>query len=216
MGRRGPHAELRSRALAGGTPKSRAREKVRVCCIRIPIPMHSRRRSPSLKRASRLALRWRTNLKSRSADCMNRSALRSATGMQVHQSICPDDEDEPPYEEIRYLPTTMPGARLPSVFRDNGTPLFDQLAEDGFTLLALGAGEEETIPMEVAARAAALPLTVLPVDESHIREVYGRRFVLVRPDQHVCWRGDRVPADSARIIDIIRGAASSSGDTHVC
>lgn len=132
-------------------------------------------------------------------------------------AICPDDgEDEPAYEEIRYLPTTMPGARLPSVFRDNGTPLFDQLANDGFTLLALGASVEEAVPMEVAARAAALPLTVLQVEDSHIRGVLGRRFVLVRPDQHVCWRGDSIPADSSRIIDIIRGAASAPGDTHGC
>jgi len=130
--------------------------------------------------------------------------------------ICPDDEDEPAYEEIRYLPTTMPGARLPNVFRDDGTPIFDQLAEDGFTLLALGASTDEALPMQVAARAAALPLTVLPIDESHIHEVYGHRFLLIRPDQHVCWRGDCVPADSARIIDIVRGAASATGDTHVC
>jgi 2-polyprenyl-6-methoxyphenol hydroxylase-like FAD-dependent oxidoreductase len=122
--------------------------------------------------------------------------------------ICPDDEAEPPYEEIRYLPTTTPGARLPSVFRDNGTALFDQLSEDGFTLLVLGASVEEAAPMEVAARAAALPLTVLQADEPHIRAVYGHRFLLVRPDQHVCWRGDSVPADSARMIDIVRGASN--------
>ena len=122
--------------------------------------------------------------------------------------ICADGEAEPPYEEIRYLPTTSPGARLPSVFRENGTALFDQLSEEGFTLLALGAGVEEAAPMEAAARVAGLPLTVLQVDESHIREVYDRRFVLVRPDQHVCWRGDRVPADSARIWDVVRGASN--------
>ena len=130
--------------------------------------------------------------------------------------ICPDDEGQPAYEEIRYLPTTTPGARLPSVFRDNGTALFDQLATDGFTLLVLGAGIDEAAPMEVAARTAALPLTVLPVDEPSIRTAYGHRFVLVRPDQHVCWRGEHVPANCAGIIDIIRGAANSRGDAHAC
>lgn len=148
------------------------------------------------------------------------SRLYEALGIEIGYRytgspvICPDDGGEPPYEEILYLPTTVPGARLPSVFRDDGTPLFDQLAENGFTLLVLGAGAEEAAPMEVAARAAAVPLTVLPVDEPQIRAVYGRRFVLVRPDQHVCWRGDHIPADSARIIDIVRGAASVSGGVH--
>lgn len=150
------------------------------------------------------------------------SRLYEALGIEIGYRyadspvICRDDEGEPAYEEIRYLPTTQPGARLPSVFRDNGAALFDQLAADGFTLLVLGASSEEAAPMQVAARAAALPLTVLPIDEPHIREVYGCRFVLVRPDQHVCWRGDRVPADSARILEIVCGAASASGDAHVC
>jgi 2-polyprenyl-6-methoxyphenol hydroxylase-like FAD-dependent oxidoreductase len=121
--------------------------------------------------------------------------------------VCADDNGAAAYEEVRYLPTAMAGARLPSVFRDNGTALFDQLDRGGFTLLALGASEKEAGPMKAAAQAVALPLTVLPVDEPHIREVYGRRFVLVRPDQHVCWRGDNIPADSRRIIDIVRGAA---------
>jgi 2-polyprenyl-6-methoxyphenol hydroxylase-like FAD-dependent oxidoreductase len=148
------------------------------------------------------------------------SRLYEALGIEIGYRylgspvICPDDEDVPPYEEVRYLPTTMPGARLPSVFRDDGTALFDRLAADGFTLLVLGASVEEAAPMEVAARAVALPLTVLPVDEPRIRGVYGHRFVLVRPDQHVCWRGDRIPADSARIVDIVRGAAGASGGAH--
>ena len=150
------------------------------------------------------------------------SRLYEALGIEIGYRyagspvICPDDGPEAPYEEIRYLPTTTPGARLPSVFRDNGNALFDQMAADGFTLLVMGESAEEAVPMEVAARAAALPLTVLPVDEPRIRAVYGHRFVLVRPDQHVCWRGDRVPDNSARIIDTVRGAASASGEAHVC
>jgi flavin-dependent monooxygenase StaC len=28
----------------------------------------------------------------------------------------------------------------------------------------------------------------------------------VRPDGHVAWRGDEIPADAARVIDTARGA----------
>jgi hypothetical protein len=39
-----------------------------------------------------------------------------------------------------------------------------------------------------------------------VREVYQRDFVLVRPDGHVAWRGDELPASAGEIIDQVRGA----------
>jgi len=37
-------------------------------------------------------------------------------------------------------------------------------------------------------------------------ELYAKRLVLVRPDGHVAWRGDRSPADPMGVIDTVRGA----------
>jgi hypothetical protein len=37
-------------------------------------------------------------------------------------------------------------------------------------------------------------------------ELYRLKLVLVRPDQHVAWRGDKEPADPLELIDIVRGA----------
>ena len=36
--------------------------------------------------------------------------------------------------------------------------------------------------------------------------VGGRALVLVRPDGHVAWRGDKVPKDPMSVIDRVRGA----------
>ena len=36
---------------------------------------------------------------------------------------------------------------------------------------------------------------------------YDRALVLARPAQHVAWRGGRLPADPAALIDRLRGAA---------
>ena len=36
--------------------------------------------------------------------------------------------------------------------------------------------------------------------------LYDRALVLVRPDGHVAWRGDREPVDALSMIDIVRGA----------
>jgi hypothetical protein len=36
--------------------------------------------------------------------------------------------------------------------------------------------------------------------------LYARKLVLVRPDGHVAWRGDALPADATALIDRVRGA----------
>jgi hypothetical protein len=52
-----------------------------------------------------------------------------------------------------------------------------------------------------------VPLTFTTIAEPHIAALYERRFVLVRPDGHVAWRGDRMPEDALCVIDVVRGAA---------
>jgi hypothetical protein len=47
------------------------------------------------------------------------------------------------------------------------------------------------------------------VQDAPAEMLYERRLVLVRPDGHVAWRGDEVPADPLQVIDKIRGAASA-------
>jgi hypothetical protein len=46
-----------------------------------------------------------------------------------------------------------------------------------------------------AAEDSAVPLMVLEINDKPVRDLYDRDFVLVRPDQHITWRGNRVPAD---------------------
>ena len=41
-------------------------------------------------------------------------------------------------------------------------------------------------------------------------ELYRHNLVLVRPDQHVSWRGDAEPADPLDLVDLVRGAARTS------
>ncbi len=49
-------------------------------------------------------------------------------------------------------------------------------------------------------------MTFVPIAEPQIAAVYERKFVLVRPDGHVAWRDDRMPADASRLVDVVRGA----------
>jgi len=44
------------------------------------------------------------------------------------------------------------------------------------------------------------------LDAPEARGLYARNLVLVRPDQHVAWRGDKEPAAPLGLIDLVRGA----------
>lgn len=99
--------------------------------------------------------------------------------------VCADGEDAP-QEWLTYTPTTVPGVRLPNVFLDDGTALHDALGP-WFTLLAVGVAPDEGLVQ--AARERGLPLKVLAPRDGWLQDVYGQRQMLVRPDQHVAWRG---------------------------
>jgi hypothetical protein len=53
-----------------------------------------------------------------------------------------------------------------------------------------------------------VPLKVLDIERPSTAIFYGGGLVLSRPDQHVAWRGDKLPADPLGLIDRIRGAAN--------
>ena len=119
--------------------------------------------------------------------------------------VCHERGDGPAYEWEHYEPGTWPGRRAPNVFLADGRPIFDTFGR-GFTLLSFGGGAGEVL--EAAARQAGLPLTVVQIDDGHAAKLYERRLVLVRPDQHVGWRGDADPgpSEAADIINRVRGA----------
>jgi hypothetical protein len=54
----------------------------------------------------------------------------------------------------------------------------------------------------------ARPLKVLDIEPPTSAMFYGSGPVLSRPDQHVAWRGNTLPADPLALIDRVRGAAS--------
>jgi 2-polyprenyl-6-methoxyphenol hydroxylase-like FAD-dependent oxidoreductase len=103
-----------------------------------------------------------------------------------------------------YQPTTWPGARLPHVWLDDGTPIQDRIGE-GYTILKLGGTDLDARGLEAALRASGAPVTVLEVADAAAREVYAHDLILVRPDLHVVWRGATAPDDPVRIAAIATG-----------
>jgi hypothetical protein len=46
---------------------------------------------------------------------------------------------------------------------------------------------------------------VVDVGDRDIAALYERALVLVRPDGHVCWRGDALDMDPLALLDHVRG-----------
>jgi 2-polyprenyl-6-methoxyphenol hydroxylase-like FAD-dependent oxidoreductase len=97
-----------------------------------------------------------------------------------------------------YQPTTWPGARLPHVWLDDGTPLQDRIP-DGYTILRLGRTQIDVSGLGAALQAYGAPVTVLDVSDQVAREVYGFDLLLLRPDMHVVWRGNDAPDNAAAL-----------------
>jgi 2-polyprenyl-6-methoxyphenol hydroxylase-like FAD-dependent oxidoreductase len=103
--------------------------------------------------------------------------------------------------EVRhYRPSARPGARLPHAWLPDGRSLYDRLGPD-CTLLRVRA-DADPGPLLAAAQAAGLPLAFADVAGEVPADPYGAALVLVRPDQHVAWRGDTAPDGLA---DVVRG-----------
>ena len=121
--------------------------------------------------------------------------------------ICwPDGTAAPPDDPRVYVPTARSGHRAPHAFLADGRSTLDLFGR-GFALIGFGADAAEAAPLLEAARKRGLPLTFTAIAEPHIAALYERKFVLVRPDGHVAWRGDRIPEDALCVIDVVRGAA---------
>jgi hypothetical protein len=114
-----------------------------------------------------------------------------------------DGTPAPSFDHGIYNPTTRPGARAPHVALADGRSTLDLFGRS-FVLLALGAEKAEAAPLAAAAKGAGVPLEVVELNEPKVEQIYERRFVLVRPDGHVAWRGE-APDDYDAIIDHVRG-----------
>jgi hypothetical protein len=116
-----------------------------------------------------------------------------------------DGTPAPPDEPGTYIPTARPGHRAPHAWLDDGRSTLDLFGR-GFVLLGFGVDASEAAPLIAAAEQRGVPLSFTRVEQPDIAALYERRFVLVRPDGHVAWRADAMPADQRAVIDLVRGA----------
>ena len=190
-------------------------------------------RQPITEQASRIitgiGLRVMTQRREISDDIERRDAVGDATrarigkeayALDVEQQCCGglnfgyyyddspiiayDGEQPPSYTMGTFTSSTVPGCRAPHLWLDGRRSLYDAFGP-GYNLLRLDPAARVTRIVEAAAERR-VPLTVVDVEAPGARELYRQKLALVRPDQHVAWRGDEEPAAPLELIDLVRGA----------
>ncbi len=107
-----------------------------------------------------------------------------------------------------YVPSGLPGGRAPHLWLDDsrcmGSSLYDRLGR-GFTLLRFDRAAADATALERTAAARSVPLKILDVILPEGRELYERNLALIRPDQYIAWRGDRLPDDVDALLARVTG-----------
>jgi hypothetical protein len=102
-----------------------------------------------------------------------------------------------------YTQSAAPGALAPHRWLDDDRSLYDLFGQ-GFTLLVM---DELAVGDAEAARKCAerwnVPLDIVIRPDPALRALYQARMALIRPDQHVAWRGDVWPTED--VFKIVSG-----------
>lgn len=119
--------------------------------------------------------------------------------------VVPDGSPIPAADVVRYTPSAHPGARLPHAWLPDGRSVYDALGDE-FTVIVLGPGADAALLLDAAHRLR-VPLSVLDLRDSDLRARYDADLLLVRPDQHIAWRGNSVESPDALIAQMVGATA---------
>jgi len=119
--------------------------------------------------------------------------------------VCPDGSVPPRTSVTEYVQSSFPGARAPHVRLADGRSTLDLFGK-GYVMLRLSRDAPDVASFADAAKRSGVPFGVKLLEEPGVCTLYERKLVLVRPDGHVAWRGDALPAETDEIVARVSGA----------
>lgn len=171
----------------------------------LPVPAHLEADTPEGEAAR---VRLGAIIRERRAKEWNSMGIQLGYVYDPSPLIAAEGPSSGPASTTDYEPSSAPGSRAPHVWLQPGRSILD-LFGDGFVLLSFDASHHGAALLE-AAHAQGVPMREMHIDHAEARQIYGRRHVLVRPDGHVAWRGDEMPADPNALIARVRGATAQA------
>ena len=118
--------------------------------------------------------------------------LGTVLGLCYEHSPIIDSEPGPvPRQDGQvYTPSARPGCLAPHMWLDDGRSLYDAFGPGFALVVADSAAEDEVALAEAEARELGVAFEIVrPGDRTPL--LYRAELTLVRPDQHVAWRGRR-------------------------
>ncbi len=161
------------------------------------------------------AMRKELGVRIQAAKMREFTTLGVMLGYRYNQSpvIASDGTPVPGHDFVNYVPTSRPGSLAPHAWLHDGSSLYDHFG-DGFTLLVHSDAPIDQIEeARRQAREAGTPLKVIQPAEGALPALYPTRFTLVRPDQHVAWRGDAWPNASVALLEKVTGRNSPNPES---
>ncbi|KAJ0419861.1 FAD binding domain-containing protein [Aspergillus carlsbadensis] len=123
-----------------------------------------------------------------------------------------------PWDVNLYAPSTRPGSRAPHVFlKDGGTSVYDLFGKEWTLVQFVNESKEDAAPVDALLELAEelrFPVKhVVLRDEDHVRRLWERNLVLVRPDAHVAWRGNEASDrdEAEQILSVASGRLAVPG-----
>jgi len=127
--------------------------------------------------------------------------------------VVPSGGPRPEPSVVDHTPSAHPGARLPHAWLPDGSSVYDLLGEE-FTVLQLSL-DADPRPLLEAATVRGVPLRVVDLSSvPRLRSLYAAELLLVRPDQHVAWRGEQVE-DAEALLAEVTGSPVATPALHV-
>lgn len=114
-----------------------------------------------------------------------------------------DGEEPPAYTMYDFVQSTVPGCRAPHVWMPEGDPLYDRLGM-GYSIVRTDP-DADVASLLAAAEARGMPIRLVDLDKATAADVYTKPLTIVRPDLHVFWRGETVPAKPDELVDLMCG-----------
>jgi FAD-dependent monooxygenase len=117
-----------------------------------------------------------------------------------------------------YAPSTRPGSRAPHVFlKKGGASVYDLFGKEWTLMQFMDEGGKGAVKvgalLEVAEELRFPVKHVVLREEDHVRRLWEHNLVLVRPDAHVAWRGNKAPDrdEAEQILSVASGRLAVRG-----